>query len=130
VSLHVGSYWSIETGEWSETFADSSQLVLAPADDSAVLNILTPFEFAPSWRELQAMANRHAPQGTVIEETSCGQFAGLRYEYVKDTEYGRAWLLTLGELLSMVNYSCDLCHRERDRELVDRMLSTLADRRA
>jgi hypothetical protein len=72
-----------------------------------------------------------APEGAVIESVTCGAFSGLRYErYDADGSYWREWLLTLGELFLLVSYSAAERHRDRDRALVDRLLSTLADRRA
>ena len=80
---------------------------------------------------MNAETRRRAPEGAVLEPVTCGAFSGLRYEG-SDAEgnYCREWLLTLGECFLLVSYSTVEQHRDRDRALVDRLLSTLADRRA
>lgn len=124
------SYWLIETADWSVD-ADGGTLLLAPTDDSALLRIDTVGAWAPAWDELFAVAQRRAPKGAVIEQTRCGAFSGIRYEGCDvEGEYWREWLLTLGELYLLVRYSCEPQHRDRDRAVVDRLLSTLADNRA
>jgi hypothetical protein len=128
--VHENSYWSIETADWSVD-ADGGSLLLTPPDDSALLRIDTVGAWAPTWLELRTEARRRAPEGAVVTETCYGPFSGLTYEGC-DAEggYGREWLLTLGELYLVVSYSCEQCHRGRDLALVDRLLSTLTDRRA
>jgi len=130
LSVHECSYWSIETADWSAD-ADGGTLVLTPPDDTALLRIDTVGAWAPAWPELVAEAKRRAPEGAVIEETSCGSFSGVRYEGCDGKGiYWRGWLLTLGELYLLVSYSCEAVFRDRDRVLVNRLLSTLTDRRA
>jgi hypothetical protein len=128
--VHECSYWSIETADWLVE-ADGGTLLLTPADESALLRIDTVGAWAPAWHDLAAEAKRRALEGTAIGEANCGPFSGLRYEGC-DAEgtYWREWMLTLGELYLLVSYSCEERHRDRDRALVDRLLSTLTDRRA
>jgi hypothetical protein len=127
--VHECSYWSIETADWIAE-ADGGTLLLSPPDDSALLRIDTVGAWAPAWHELRAEAKRRAPVG-VIEETDCGPFSGFRFEGIdKEGEYLRAWMLTLGEMYLLVSYNCAVELRERDRVLVDRLLSTLKDRRS
>jgi hypothetical protein len=130
VPVHECSYWSIETADWSVD-EDGGTLLLTPPDDSAVLRIDTVGAWAPGWNEMLAEARRRAPKDAIIAEVSWGSFAGLRYEGCDaDGGFFRTWMLTLGELYLLVSYSCEQCHRGRDLALVDRLLSTLADRRA
>jgi hypothetical protein len=78
-----------------------------------------------------AMARRRAPKDAAIEPVTCGDFSGLQYEACDaDGSYLRVWLLTLGELFLLVSYSTSEPHKDRDRALVNRLLSTLAERRA
>jgi len=127
--LHECSYWSIETADWLAD-ADGGTLLLTPADDSALLRIDTVGAWAPSSCGLAAEARRRAPDGAAIEPVTCGAFSGLRYEG-RDAEgnWWREWLLTLGECFLLVSYSTAEQYRVRDRDLVDSLLSTLADRR-
>jgi hypothetical protein len=124
------SYWSVETGEWSAD-GDSGTLILTPSDESAVLRIDTICAWAPPWHEMLAQAKRRAPEGAVIKETSFGPFSGVEYEG-RDAQgdYWREWLLSLGELYLLVSYSCAYQDRHRDRDLINRLLATLADGRA
>jgi hypothetical protein len=130
LTVHECSYWSIETADWAAD-ADGGTLLLTRANDSAMLRIDTVGAWAPPWHDLVAAAKRRAPKGAAIAEARCGPFSGLQYEGC-DAEgtFWREWLLTLGELYLVVSYSCEEQHRERDRALVDRLLATLADRRA
>jgi hypothetical protein len=120
----------MEIADWLAD-ADGGTLLLAPPDDSALLRIDTVGAWAPDWSGLLTEARRRAPEGAAIEPVTCGAFSGLAYE-TRDAEgnYWREWLLTLGELFLLVSYSAAERHRDRDRTLVDRLLSTLADRRA
>lgn len=130
VPVHECSYWSMETEDWLVD-ADGGTLLLAPPDDSALLRIDTVGAWAPNWDGLQIDAQRRAPKGAVIEPVTCGAFSGLKYESCDaEGDYWRQWLLTLGELFLIVSYSADAQFKERDRRFVDRLLSTLADRRA
>ncbi len=128
--VHECSYWSMETADWLPD-ADGGTLLLAPMDDSALLRIDTVGAWAPGWNDLLAEARRRALEGAAIEPVICGAFAGLKYEgRAAAGDYCREWLLTLGECFLLVSYSTAEQHRDRDRALVDRLLSTLADRRA
>jgi hypothetical protein len=128
--VHECSYWSMETAEWLPD-ADGGTLLLAPPDDSALLRIYTVGAWAPAWNGLLAEARRRAPKGAAIEPVTCGAFSGLKYEGSDAKgDYWCEWLLTLGECFLLVSYSTAKQHRDRDRALVDRLLSTLADRRA
>ncbi len=125
--IHECSYWSIETADWVAE-SDGGTLLLSAPDDSALLRIDTVGAWVPAWHELRAEATRRAP---VIEETDCGPFSGFRFERLdKDGEYLRGWMLTLGEMYLLVSYNCAVELRGRDRVLVDRLLSSLKDRRA
>jgi hypothetical protein len=96
-----------------------------------LLRLDTVGAWAPGWGGLTAAARQRAPVGAAIEAVTCGAFSGLSYEGC-DAEgtYWREWLLTLGELFLLVSYSAAERLRDRDRALVDCLLSTLADRRA
>jgi hypothetical protein len=127
--VYQGSYFSIETADW-EADGDSGSLSLSPPNESALLRIDASGGWAPSWREIIAVAQKRAPEGTPIEEVSCGPFSGLTYEGCDQEDYFREWLLTLGELFLLAFYTCELRYRDRDRTLIDWLLSTLADRRS
>jgi hypothetical protein len=128
--VHECSYWSMEIANWLAE-ADGGTLLLAPPDDSALLRIDTVGAWAPDWYDLLAEARKRAPESAVIEPVSCGAFSGVKFEgHDAEGEYWREWLLTLGECFLLVNYSTAEEHRGRDRALIDRLLSTLADRRA
>jgi hypothetical protein len=120
----------METADWLPE-ADGGTLLLAPPDDSALLRIDTVGAWAPGWSGLTAEARRRAPAGAAIEPVNCGAFSGLSYEG-RDAEgsYWREWLLTLGECFLLVTYTAGEQHRDRNRALVNRLLSTLTDRRA
>jgi hypothetical protein len=120
----------METADWLAD-ADGGTLLLAPPDDSALLRIDTVGAWAPAWNCFLAEGRRRAPAGAAIEPVTCGAFSGLNYEGCDAaSEYQRERLLTLGECFLLVNYSRAEQHGDRDRALVDRLLSTLADRRA
>jgi hypothetical protein len=110
---------------------DGGTLLLTAPNESAALRFDTVGAWAPARQELDAEAKRRAPRGAVIEEVTCGPFSGLKYEGCDaEGNYWREWLLTLGELYLVVSYTCWSGLRDRDRNLVDRLLCTLADRRA
>jgi hypothetical protein len=120
----------METANWLAE-VDGGTLLLAPPDGSALLRIDTVGAWAPDWNGLTAEVRRRAPEGAAIEPVTCGAFSGLTYEARDaDGNHWREWLLTLGELFLLVSYSAAERHGDRDRALADRLLSTLADRRA
>jgi hypothetical protein len=128
--VHECSYWSIETADWLAE-ADGGTLLLAAPDESALLRIDTVGAWAPDWTGLVAEARRRAAEGAVIEPVTCGDFSGLQYEARDaDGDQCREWLLTLGELYLLVSYYSTERLWDRDRALIDRLLSTLTDRRA
>jgi hypothetical protein len=118
----------METADWLAE-GDGGTLLLTPSDDSALLRIDTVGEWAPDWHGLLAEARKRAPAGAAVDPVTCGAFSGVQYEgRDAEGEWWREWLLTLGECFLLVNYST--VEADRDRALVDRLLSTLADRRA
>lgn len=130
VPVHECSYWSMETADWRPE-GDGGTLLLTSPDDSALLRIDTVGAWAPDAHGLLAEARRRAPAGAAVEPVACGAFAGVRYEGRNDQgEWICEWLLTLGECFLLVSYSAAEQHRDRDRDLVNRLLSTLTDRRA
>jgi hypothetical protein len=131
LAIYCGTYWKIDAADWSRD-PDEESFILRPAGLDAELRIdCYDYGKHSTWQVLLENARRRAPQGTPIEEVSCGQFAGLHYDYTDvEGDYRREWLLGLAELVLLVTYSCNQEHKARDRAEVDRLLSTLADARA
>lgn len=125
------SYWALDTADWSVE-PDGGCAVLAPPDDSADLRITTcDFGAGLSRLQLLAWARQRVPAGTSIREVECGQFSGFTYELVDgEGAYWREWLLTLAEMVLLVNYCCQEGDGEHHRAAVERILSGLVDNRA
>lgn len=56
---------------------------------------------------------------------TCGSFRGVRASFHEDGAALREWVLTCGELLLYVTYSCDESNRGLDDAAVDELLDTL-----
>ena len=105
--------------------------MLLPPDESGDLQLTTcDFGGGLSRQQLFDWAQQRVPAGTSIREVRCGEFSGVCYELIDDRGYWREWILSLAELVLLVNYNCEQGDGERHRAVVDRMLSTLADNRA
>jgi hypothetical protein len=121
----------MDTADWCRDPAEE-QFVLRPPDGRAEFQIDTyDYGTSSTWPQLWFNAQRRAPPGTRIEPVSCGQFAGVTFEYT-DAEgvYWREWCLSLAEIVLLITYNCPSTHSARDREAVDWMLATLTDGRA
>jgi hypothetical protein len=103
LAIYCGSYWKIDAGDWSRD-PDEDTFFLRPAGLDAELRIdCYDYGKQSTWKVLLENAQKRAPQDAPIEEVSCGQFAGLHYDYT-DAEgvYWREWLLSLAELVLLV----------------------------
>jgi len=130
LGLYRGNYFQVDTGGWSPD-PDAEACIFRPASGDAELQVdVYDYGTDSTWQLLLEQGRRRAPSGTRLEEVSCGQFVGITYEYTDtDGSYCREWLLGLAELVLFVTYCCALEQQARDKEAVNRILSTLADAR-
>ncbi len=128
--VYRSSYWAIDVSDWAVD-ADGGCVLFTSPDESADLRITTcDFDDGLTYQKLRAWADERAPVGTPIREWEGGRFSGVHYEFFDgEATYWREWLLTLAELVLVVNYCSEEGDHERHRDAVDRMLSTLVDNR-
>jgi hypothetical protein len=78
----------------------------------------------PGAEELAELAAEFVPAGQEAMPVRCGEWEGLRFEYLAG-DYCRDWVLRYGQRVLLISYTCDGQHQNMDDAVVDEMLGEL-----
>jgi hypothetical protein len=119
--------WSIDAADWSVEHHPEC-VTLTPGDNDAALQVSSSWKTAGevTVSEASGMAEQTAKRHEVMAApTVCGQLTGRTVEFTDRGHLWRRWWLLTGERLLFVTYNTDAASRDKYRDVVDRLLSTL-----
>lgn len=122
-------WWSLPVSDEWLTETDDETIIITDKDNVGCLEIsaLDMDISHPGIEDLRELARQVVPQGIEGEQVRCGQWVGMRYEYVDD-DFCRDWVVNNQSKLLLISYTCAIEHRGMDDAAVDQMLDELQSR--
>lgn len=120
-------WWLLDLPDEWEAEQDEETIVIGDEDGVGALEIttLTHESSYADFSDIQALAKQIVPVTTPGQTITLGRMPGLYFQYEEDGDAVREWLVTDGEVLLLVTYSCDVENSGLDDGTVDDILETL-----
>jgi hypothetical protein len=124
-------WWLLDLPDEWEAEQDDETIVIGDEDGVGALEIttLTRENADADFSDLSALAEQIVPVSSPGKPVTLGGMAGLYFQYQEEGDAVREWLLSDGEILLLITYSCDIENGGLDDATVDDILDTL-DRKA
>jgi len=110
---------------WAEAEEDS--ILVGDHDGVGCIEISTLHKDAGEFdmAALEVIARDESEQPVTWEETTLGEFRGLRGNYASEGAAIREWYVAKGAMMLFITYSCDEENGGMDDAAVDELLDTL-----
>ena len=125
-------WWMLDIPDEWEAEQDEETIVIGDEDGVGALELttLTRESSDVDFSDMDALAGQIVPVDVPGQPAQLGGMAGRYFQYMEDGDAVREWLLSDGEILLLVTYSCDAENAGLDDASVDDILSTLERRAA
>lgn len=120
-------WWMLDIPDEWEAEQDEETIVIGDEDGVGALELttLTRESSDVDFGDMDALAAQIVPADIPGTPAQLGGMAGRYFQYTEDGDAVREWLLSDGEILLLVTYSCDAENAGLDDASVDDILSTL-----
>lgn len=120
-------WWLLDLPDEWEAEQDDETIVIGDEDGVGALELttLTRESSDADFSDMQALAEQIVPEGLVGHPVKLAGMAGLYFQYEEEGDAVREWLISDGEILLLISYSCDIENAGLDDGTVDDILDTL-----
>lgn len=120
-------WWLLDLPDEWEAEQDEETIVIGDEDGIGALEIttLTRETSDADFSDINALAKQIVPVTSAGKPVELGGMSGLYFQYQEEGDAVREWLLSDGEILLLVTYSCDAENAGLDDGTVDDILETL-----
>jgi hypothetical protein len=120
-------WWLLDLPEEWEAEQDDETIVIGDEDGVGALEIttLTREESDVDFSDIAALAKQIVPVEAGGKPVALAGMSGLYFQYQEEGDAVREWLVTDGEILLLITYSCDIENAGLDDATVDDILDTL-----
>lgn len=120
-------WWLLDLPDEWEAEQDEETIVIGDEDGVGALEIttLTHETSDADFSDINALAKQIVPVTDAGKPIELGGMSGLYFQYQEEGDAVREWLLSDGEILLLVTYSCDAENAGLDDGTVDDILETL-----
>jgi hypothetical protein len=120
-------WWLLDLPDEWEAEQDDETIVIGDEDGVGALEIttLTRDQADADFSDISALAKQIVPVETGGKPVALAGMSGLYYQYQEEGDAVREWLITDGEILLLITYSCDIENAGLDDATVDDILDTL-----
>jgi len=120
-------WWLLDLPDEWEAEQDDETIVIGDEDGVGALEIttLTREGSDADFNDIQALAQQIVPEGLTGHPAKLAGMPGLYFQYEEEGDAVREWLITDGEILLLISYSCDIENAGLDDGTVDDILDTL-----
>jgi hypothetical protein len=120
-------WWLLDIPDEWEAEQDDETIVIGDEDGVGALEIttLTHESSDADFSDLDALAKQIVPVTTAGATVKLAGMPGRYFQYEEEGDAVREWLLSDGEILLLITYSCDAENSGLDDGTVDDILDTL-----
>ncbi|MDB6061856.1 MAG: hypothetical protein JWM78_1959 [Verrucomicrobiaceae bacterium] len=118
-------WWSLDLPDEWEAEQEEETIILCDEDGVGMIEITALERDESGVVDLQALAAQLFPDHPAATAAQLGDFTGLYFQYHDEGDAVREWLLSKGEQVVLISYSCDIENAAMDDEFVDGILDTL-----
>lgn len=120
-------WWLIDLPDEWEAEQDDETIVIGDEDGIGALEIttLTREGSDADFNDIGGLAKQIVPVDSAGQPVKLADMSGLYFQYQEEGDAVREWLVTDGEILLLITYSCDVENAGLDDGTVDDILDTL-----
>ena len=120
-------WWLIDLPDEWEAEQDDETIVIGDEDGIGALEIttLTREGSDADFNDISGLAKQIVPVDSAGQPVKLADMSGLYFQYQEEGDAVREWLVTDGEILLLITYSCDVENAGLDDGTVDDILDTL-----
>jgi hypothetical protein len=120
-------WWLLDLPDEWEAEQDEETIIVGDEDGVGALEIttLTHGSTDVDFSDLDALAKEIVPVATPGKAVTLANMPGRYFQYEEEGDAVREWLITDGEILLLITYSCDIENAGLDDGTVDDILETL-----